>query len=106
MGDAPRIVELAMVARGVGAVAFDLRRKWARNGSFLRLRLPDRESAYSVVLAGERLGFACAAPIREGRAGTYQLCVTVPDADAAELRTALPNGMAGELVGPRGVLGR
>jgi hypothetical protein len=95
----PPVVGLARTARRHGAVAFDLRRKWARNGWFLRLRINGRTAAYDVMLAAMHHGFVCATPCHEV-GDSFQVCVTIPDRDATVLRhwlaagepAVLPNG--------------
>lgn len=105
MSDVPRIVQLADVSNRYGGSMFDLRRKWARNGWFLRLRVYGRMEAFDIMLAAQRLGFACSTPIHEA-GGSYQMCVTVPDEDAATLRHAVGTGAVAAIGPPRRELPR
>lgn len=94
----PALIRLIRESERSEAVGLDLRRKYARDGFFLRVWLPDLTGATNFVSMAERFGFRVTLMARQPCAGTahdqvttdgWQICVVVP---AAAVEAAKPYG--------------
>lgn len=82
----PSLVRLSDLARRFNVEGMELRRKYARDGAFLRLRVYDIDTAHALKRCANELGFevtlngdTAARLTEKGRC--FQLVIVIPNAD-------------------------